>query len=1593
MENADITSERLRKLRRRAERKAGHDIEALRHQPPAKKDELLHELRVHQIELEMQNEELRRAQSELDEFHRRYFDLFDLAPVGYFTINRKGLVTEANITGANLLGTTKADLIMKGFSHWIARESQDIYYLHRNQTIESGEPQTCELKLRKSDGNEFVGELISRVELDEEGNFKQLRTAVLDITEHKRAEELHASEAIFRGIFENTLIGLYRKTPDGRISMANPTLVRMLGFKSSEELVARNLEQEGFEPDYRCPQFKEQIEADGQVIGMESAWTRCDGTTLFVRESARAIRDSTGNILYYQGTVEDITECKKNQDALVESEHRFRSIFDKANDVIVLVTKFGKILKINAKVKHALGYDPDELIGKNFMTSGILSAKNAITIVKLFKEAVNADGFPHKQDLDITEVWLNHKDGRTILFEASTTAIRKDEKLEGFISILRDVTESRKAQEAYRSLVDHSLQGLAIFQKGHIVFANQAMAQITGYSVDEMLASPPEKVQAFVHPEDRKLVWSRHKKRLKGKLPPGRYEIRGIHKDGSVHWLEIDANLVEYQGKHAIQVAYLDITDLKKAEKQEQAHIRQLQYLSESANEFVKLNPGQDIYMLIAEKIKELCDGSIVAVNTYDEVSDGIRVRALEGLGKYSKAVSRIMGSNPLGRCFPLDDAAREGLGQGKLLKIPGGIYDVSPGIPKVVCQAIEKLLGLGDVYAMGLNSEGRLYGSATIFTRSNTGLQNQELIETFMNQAAVAIRRWEADAALRESEERYRSLFEGAEDHIFVMDKDFRYVMVNPSAFKAGGFTLEDVVGKGPREVFPEDSEFYLSRYRRTFETGKPVYFERELRLPDAAHWFSVKLSPIKDTEGRTIALTGISRDITEHKRAEKMLRESEERFRLVFEKAGVGMLTMNPAGRILQANPRLCALLGYTEAELLEMTLLDITYPADTEESVRQISEVQSGRRPRVDLDKRYVRKDGTTIWAHTTGVWLSDSEGKPFLGIGMIMDITERKKAEEALKESEEKYRNLFENARDAIVTFDPKGNITNANKAVDEYGFEREHFIGKSLFNYVIEGHKARATEDFKKLISGRSVRGEMDVTTPKGTFTVEYSDNPIMHGRDVVGIQAILTDITERKRAESALRESEQKYRELFENAREAIVIINMDKRITDANKFIEKYGFSKGDLIGRNYLDFVVEKYKEKAIEDFEKLRRGIPQEGEFEVFTPKGNITVDYRDNPIVRDGIVTSVQAVLTDITERKNAERALHESEEKFRNIFENSLDGIFLLDLERKKFVLHNQAFLKMLGYTKEEFKGLDIQDIHPKESLPAIFEQIGMFEKGNVGVRKDTIFKNKSGSFCFADLSPSLLTIAGKKYILVICKDITPRKKTEDRLYEYQNKLKAMTSQILQTEERERQRIAVGLHDEICQKLVFIKLALESSLKSMPDSNLLSQLRILSASIGETIDKISFLIFELSNPVLRELGFVMALKKHLAEEIQQKHKIAFKLEADEQLNIPHEEIKNSLFRITKELLTNIVKHAQAHNVNVSVHKRQNQIRIVIQDDGVGFDTAKVYSDAPGLSRFGLFSVREQLENLGGQFAIESEPHQGTKATLVVPLEKD
>ena len=361
---------------------------------------------------------------------------------------------------------------------------------------------------------------------------------------------------------------------------------------------------------------------------------------------------------------------------------------------------------------------------------------------------------------------------------------------------------------------------------------------------------------------------------------------------------------------------------------------------------------------------------------------------------------------------------------------------------------------------------------------------------------------------------------------------------------------------------------------------------------------------------------------------------------------------------------------------------------------------------------------------------------------------------------------------------------------------------------------------------------------------------------------------------------------------------------------------------------------------------------------------------------------------ESLKKEITERKKAESRLSGALAWREAIFEGSLDAVLISDANSKFITVNNRA-CELTGYSKQELLGMRIPDLHEEQDLIAYNLYHDRIMSGE-DIVSEAMLLRKDGTKIETEFSNRCIRISGEVYMHTVARDITERKKVEDKLRKYQAKLKAMASEILRTEQRERKRIAIELHDNICQNLVLTKVLLQSTLRLVSDPSVSGPLKMASGAMSELIEKANSLTFQLSNPVLQELGLVLALKKHLTEEVQKKHGIAFELEGDEQLSLQDEEIKNSLFRISRELLLNIVKHAQAHNVKVSICKRRSQIRIVIQDDGVGFDSNDVSSKVLRTRRFGLFSIREQLEHLGGDFAIESEPGRGTAATVVVPL---
>lgn len=232
-------------------------------------------------------------------------------------------------------------------------------------------------------------------------------------------------------------------------------------------------------------------------------------------------------------------------------------------------------------------------------------------------------------------------------------------------------------------------------------------------------------------------------------------------------------------------------------------------------------------------------------------------------------------------------------------------------------------------------------------------------------------------------------------------------------------------------------------------------------------------------------------------------------------------------------------------------------------------------------------------------------------------------------------------------------------------------------------------------------------------------------------------------------------------------------------------------------------------------------------------------------------------------------------------------------------------------------------------------------------------------------------------------------NLAERKQAEVKLLTYQGQLRSLASQLSLTEERERRRIAVELHDSIGNTLALCKIKLGALQESLSSAGHAGKLDEIYELIDQAIQSTKSLTFELSPPVLHELGLELALE-WLAERIQQQYGIAIDFENDRQPKPLDDDVQILLFQVTRELLVNVIKHAQAQNARVSICRDCDNIRLSVEDDGAGFDTSKIVSDPISTGKLGFFSIRERINHIQGDLEIQSELGHGSRITIVVPL---
>ena len=534
--------------------------------------------------------------------------------------------------------------------------------------------------------------------------------------------------------------------------------------------------------------------------------------------------------------------------------------------------------------------------------------------------------------------------------------------------------------------------------------------------------------------------------------------------------------------------------------------------------------------------------------------------------------------------------------------------------------------------------------------------------------------------------------------------------------------------------------------------------------------------LAPIAD-----LLAAGIQR-----KRSDEVLRSSESRFRGIFEQAAVGIEQMALDGKFLEVNQRLCQMLGYSREELLRKTSLGLTHPDDREREIALIDELIAGKRSTFTIEKRYIAKAGGIVPVRVTCSIVREN-GTGYR-IAIVEDISEQKRAQEALSESEERFRLLFEQSPLAIQLFAPDGAVVAVNNAWEKlWHSNREELRGYNvLSDPQLEAKGVRSL--IKRAFAGETVSvppiyyDPADIGKQGQPRWVEAFLYPVRAGSSVGQIVLILNDVTERRRAEDALRASQHQLQTIADALPVLISSVDSELRYRFANRAYETwFGKPVSALIG-NYLGTVLgEQAMGKLRPYFERALGGERVDFEDEViFAGRARFIHSTLIPEFDNNGLVAGVFVLALDITQRRGMEEALRESEQRFRLIFERAQDfAIFTLDTEGR-ISSWNPGAERILRYTEAEILGQDgamfFTDEDRKKSEPEK-ELQGARDSGQA--LDERWHCRKGGELFFASgYMIALRDVEGKlRGFAKIMRDITERKKIEEALRDSEERLR------------------------------------------------------------------------------------------------------------------------------------------------------------------------------------------------------------------------
>ncbi len=1154
------------------------------------------------------------------------------------------------------------------------------------------------------------------------------------------SEEMrHKSEERFRGLVQSVDAIVWEADAKTlRVSFVSQGAERILGYVPQRWTETQNFWADHVHPDDRARALACEREAvtKGKPVSVEYRMITANDRVVWFRDFMHPFLGADGKPEWLRGIMLDITESREAEEDLRHSEDRYRDLVEHSRDLICTHDLTGKLLSVNQEPARILGYTREELLNKDMRA--ILPSEVRDKFDEYLAN-ISRDGKAQGLLVVLT------RSGERRIWEYNNT-LRTEGVHEPVVrGMASDVTERmraektlRKSEERFSKAFNASPEPMTIstLSGGDYIDVNEAFLRITGYRREEVVGRSAQDIKFWTEPDARA--------RLLGALQRGpvrEMEISFATKSGEARSGLLSAEVIEVGGQPCLLAVTKDVTERKRAEEA----------LAESQVRMTALveSTGDMIWSVDAQNFRLLTFNN--ALKTYFARTPCPEVR---------------LGMTP------------EDLLPPQLAVQWREFYQLALREGSLTTEYVSGLLSRVLLFSFNVLKRGKEVFGISVFAKDIT-------------------ERKQAEEALHQSEQRYRDFVAHSAEGVWRVEFEQPIPIDLPE---------EEVLEKMRRYGYLAECNEALARIYGVASKAELVGARfGDLVLPSDVQWagrvwelirsgfktriveahFNDRQGYLKDVQitetpivvnGMLLRMWGITRDITEHKRAEEARRASEERYRLMFE-ANPGPMWVYDLSSLqfLAVNQAAIEHYGYSRDEFLSMTIKDIRPSEDVPALLNEIAHLKAG------IDRagtwRHRKKDRSLIDVEITSQQVAF--GGRSAELVLVNDVTERRRVEEGLRESEERFRSLVENASVGIYRTTPQGRILMANptliamlrcksleelitRNLEEQGFEpdypRRAFRERLEREGEVKGLEAAWTRQDGSVIfvreSARVVRGE--------SGNVLYYDG-------------IVEDITERKRSEEALRKSEAELKEAHRIARLGNWSMNLKTgKARWSNEVYRMLGLDPS-LPPPPYSEhgrlFTPESWTRLTTELDKTVRTGVPYELELETVRPDGSRGWILDRGEPVRDaeGAITDLRGVAMDIAERKRAEERIKASEEKFRKAFMTGADAFYIATLNEGRFMDVNDRFEDVFGYHRNEVIGKTALDLGLYAD-PDDWQKVVSQFKSNGYVRNiELTGRKKSGDLIKVLLSANLLQGSDEQIILGVIRDITERIRAEHAL--------------------------------------------------------------------------------------------------------------------------------------------------------------------------------------------------------------------------------